>query len=99
MPGGYFNGPYGDDRIGIYGAPPRYTSNMLRDVRYTGVIPTIGRNWQAQAKVDFAYWHAGALVVAPQPNDDKLRAAVEKLVGRPGKWVDGVWVWDLHEGS
>lgn len=99
MPGGYFNGPYGDDRIGIYGASPRYTSNMLRDVRYTGVIPTIGKNWQAQAKVDFAYWHAGAVVVAPQPNDDKLRTAVEKLVGKPGKWVDGVWVWDLHEGS
>lgn len=99
MPGGYFNGPYGDDRIGIYGASPRYTSNMLRDVRYTGVVPTIGRNWRAQAKVDFAYWHAGALVIAPQPNDDKLRTAVEKLVGKPGKWVDGVWVWDLHEGS
>ena len=39
-PGGYFNGPYGPDRIGIYGASPRYTSNMLRDVRYTGQIPT-----------------------------------------------------------
>lgn len=99
MPGGYFNGPYGADRIGIYGASPRYTSNMLRDVRYTGVVPTIGKNWQAQAKADFAFWHAGALVIAPQPNDDKLRTAVEKLVGRPGKWVDGVWVWDLHEGS
>jgi dolichyl-phosphate beta-glucosyltransferase len=99
MPGGYFNGPYGADRIGIYGASPRYTSNMLRDVRYTGVLPTIGKNWQAQAKADFAFWHAGALVIVPQPNDDKLRTAVEKLVGRPGKWVDGVWVWDLHEGS
>jgi dolichyl-phosphate beta-glucosyltransferase len=99
MPGGYFNGPYGPDHIGIYGASPRYTSNMLRDVRYTGIVPTIGKNWQAQAKADFAYWHAGALVVAPQPNDDKLRTALEKLVGRPGKWVDGVWVWDLHEGS
>ena len=99
MPGGYFNGPYGADRIGIYGASPRYTSNMLRDVRYTGVIPTIGKNWQAQAKADFAYWHAGALVIAPGPNDDKLRTAVAKLTGKPGKWVDGVWVWDLHEGS
>jgi hypothetical protein len=24
---------------------------------------------------------------------------VEKLLGRPGKWVAGVWVRDLHEGS
>ncbi|MEU6140032.1 dolichyl-phosphate beta-glucosyltransferase [Streptomyces sp. NPDC047081] len=99
LPGGYFNGPYGPDRIGIYGASPRYTSNMLRDVRYTGLVPTIGKNWRAQAKRDFAFWKAGALVVAPQSHDDALRKAVTELVGRDGKWVDGVWVWDLHKGS
>jgi dolichyl-phosphate beta-glucosyltransferase len=99
LPGGYFNGPYGEDRIGIYGAVPRYTSSMLRDVRYTGKVPVIGKNWRAQAAKDFAYWKAGVLVVAPQPNDDKLRQAVEALTGKPGKWTGGVWVWDLHEGS
>ncbi|MCF3137283.1 dolichyl-phosphate beta-glucosyltransferase [Streptomyces olivochromogenes] len=99
MPGGYYNGPYGKDRIGIYGASPRFTSNMLRDVRYSGRIPVIGKNWRAQAQRDFAYWKAGALVVAPQPNDDALRKAVQQLTGRPGKWTGGVWVWDLHGGS
>ncbi|MFI6659924.1 dolichyl-phosphate beta-glucosyltransferase [Streptomyces sp. NPDC050523] len=99
LPGGYFNGPWGKKRIGIYGASPRYTSQLLRDVRYTGVIPTIGGNWRAQAKRDFAYWRAGALVVTPQPHDDALRKAVTELVGRDGKWVHGVWVWDLHQGS
>ncbi|MEU0965820.1 dolichyl-phosphate beta-glucosyltransferase [Streptomyces sp. NPDC005917] len=99
LPGGYFNGPYGEDRIGIYGAVPRYTSNMLRDVRYSGKVPVIGKNWRAQAERDFAYWKAGVLVVAPQPNDDKLRQAVEALTGKSGKWTGGVWVWDLHEGS
>jgi len=99
LPGGYFNGPYGKDRIGIYGAAPRYTSQLLRDVRYTGVIPEIGGNLRAQTKRDFAYWKAGALVVAPQPHDDALRKAVTELVGRDGKWVHGVWVWDLHTGG
>jgi glycosyltransferase involved in cell wall biosynthesis len=99
LPGGYFNGPYGDDRIGIYGATPRYTSGMLSDVRDTGVVPVLGRKWRARAKLDFAYWRAGALVVAPQPHADALRRAVTELVGRPGRWVDGVWVWDLHKGS
>ncbi|MGW7422906.1 dolichyl-phosphate beta-glucosyltransferase [Streptomyces sp. NPDC054813] len=99
VPGGYFNGPYGEDRIGIYGAVPRYTSTMLRDVRYTGKVPVIGKNWRAQAAKDFAYWKAGVLVVAPQPNDDKLRQALRALTGKPGKWTGGVWVWDLHEGS
>lgn len=97
MPGGYFNGPYGEERIGIYGASPRYTSNLLREVRYSGVVPEIGDNWRAQARRDFAHWKAGALVLAPQGYDAQLRETVEKLVGRPGKWVGGVWVWDLHE--
>ncbi|MEU1453234.1 dolichyl-phosphate beta-glucosyltransferase [Streptomyces avermitilis] len=99
LPGGYFNGPYGKERIGIYGASPRPTSSLLSDIYYKGVVPRIGKDWQAQAKADFAYWKAGALVLAPQGRQDVLRAAVEKLVGRPGKWVDGVWVWDLHDGS
>ncbi|MEV7033746.1 dolichyl-phosphate beta-glucosyltransferase [Streptomyces sp. NPDC093272] len=99
LPGGYFNGPYGEDRIGIYGAVPRFTSDMLRDVRYTGKVPVIGKNWRAQARKDFAYWKAGVLVVAPQPNDDKLREAVAALTGKPGRWTGGVWVWDLHGGS
>ncbi|MER6465916.1 dolichyl-phosphate beta-glucosyltransferase [Streptomyces sp. NPDC001228] len=99
LPGGYFNGPYGEDRIGIYGAVPRFTSDMLRDVRYTGKVPVIGKNWRAQARKDFAYWKAGVLVVAPQPNDDKLCQAVQALTGKPGRWTGGVWVWDLHGGS
>ncbi|MEU1406378.1 dolichyl-phosphate beta-glucosyltransferase [Streptomyces sp. NPDC005728] len=98
LPGGYFNGPWGDEHIGIYGAAPRFTSNMLRDVRYTGVVPVIGKNWRAQARQDFAYWKAGALVLAPQPNDGALRTALKKLTGQDGKWTGGVWVWDLHKG-
>ncbi|GGX74392.1 dolichyl-phosphate beta-glucosyltransferase [Streptomyces minutiscleroticus] len=99
MPGGYFNGPYGPERIGIYGASPRHTSNLLRDVRYTGRVPVIGENWRAQARRDLAYWRAGVLVLAPQDNDGPLREAVARLVGRPGTWVGGVWVWDLHRGG
>lgn len=99
MPGGYFNGPAGEDRAGIYGAAPRPTSRLLRDVRHTGELPVVGEDWQAQARKDFAYWDAGALVLVPQYYDEQLRVTVDKLVGRPGKWVGGVWVWDLHEGD
>ncbi|MFI9760871.1 glycosyltransferase [Streptomyces sp. NPDC051963] len=99
LPGGYFNGPYGEDRTGIYGAAPRHTSNLLREVRYSGVVPEIGENWREVARQDLEFWKAGVLVLAPQPNDAKLRETVEKLVGSPGKWTGGVWVWDLHAGS
>ncbi|MGI5377035.1 glycosyltransferase [Streptomyces sp. CA-251387] len=97
LAGGYFNGPYGDERVGIYGAEPRFTSNLLRDVRNSGQVPPVDDSWREQARADLAYWRAGVLVLAPQPNDGALRETVEKLVGGPGRWVDGVWVWDLHE--
>ncbi|QOV36752.1 glycosyltransferase family 2 protein [Streptomyces ferrugineus] len=97
LAGGYFNGPYGDERVGIYGAEPRFTSNLLRDVRNSGDVPPVNDSWRQQARADLAYWRAGVLVLAPQPNDRALRETVEKLVGGPGRWVDGVWVWDLHE--
>ncbi|MFE0172560.1 glycosyltransferase [Streptomyces sp. NPDC059002] len=99
LPGGYFNGPWGPDRVGIYGPAPRNTSNLLRQVREVGRVPKITPAWQAEAREDLTYWKAGLLVLAPQEHDRELRATVDALLGRPGKWVGGVWVWDLHEGS
>ncbi|MFJ3696510.1 dolichyl-phosphate beta-glucosyltransferase [Streptomyces sp. NPDC090052] len=99
VPGGYFNGPYGPDRTGIYGAPPRYTSNLFRDVRYGAKIPAIGPNWQAQARYDLAYWKAGVVVIPPEDNDAALYVTVEKLLGRPGQRIGGAWVWPVGKGS
>ncbi|MFH8802208.1 glycosyltransferase [Streptomyces sp. NPDC017936] len=100
MPGGYFNGPYGDgDRSGVYGVPLRFTASLLQDVRATGVAPVVDERARAAARADLAYWRAGALVLVPQPRDAVLRRTVDELVGRPGRWVGGVWVWDLHRGT
>ncbi|MEU6822654.1 dolichyl-phosphate beta-glucosyltransferase [Streptomyces atriruber] len=99
VPGGYFNGPWGPDRVGIYGPAPRNTSNLLRDVRSAGRVPEVTPAWREAARQDLEYWKAGLLVLAPQQNDRELRATVDALLGRPGKWVDGVWIWDLRKGS
>ncbi|WP_369213919.1 dolichyl-phosphate beta-glucosyltransferase [Streptomyces flavofungini] len=99
LPGGYFNGPWGPDRVGIYGPPPRATSTLLRDVSDSGRNPQITPAVRAAAREDLAFWKAGVLVLAPQWNDGQLRTAVEKLVGSRAKWVGGAWVWDLHKGS
>ncbi|GAA1357881.1 dolichyl-phosphate beta-glucosyltransferase [Streptomyces beijiangensis] len=98
QPGGYFNGPWGKDRMGIYGAAPRFTSNLLRDVRYGGEakIPTIGANWQAQARFDLAFWKAGVVVLTPQPNEAALHTTLSKLLGNAGERVGGAWVWDVR---
>ncbi|MEV6795178.1 dolichyl-phosphate beta-glucosyltransferase [Streptomyces sp. NPDC051320] len=99
VPGGYFNGPWGPDRIGIYGASPRYTSNLFHDVRYGGKVPEIGAQWRAQARYDLAYWKAGVVVIPPEDNDAALYVTVEKLLGRPGKQVGGAWIWPVGKGS
>ncbi|WP_405796292.1 glycosyltransferase [Streptomyces sp. NBC_01506] len=95
VPGGYFNGPWGPDRMGIYGAAPRYTSNLLSDVRYGGRIPDIGSRWQQQAEADLTFWKAGVVVLAPQDNDEALYEVTAKLLGRPGERMGGAWVWDM----
>ncbi|WP_416970528.1 glycosyltransferase [Streptomyces sp. 4F14] len=100
MPGGYFNGPYGDgDRTGVYGVPLNFTSGLFADVHATGVVPVVDAAARRQARTDLAGWRAGALVVPPGRYAEQVRETVEKLVGRPGERVGGVWVWDLHEGS
>ncbi|GLF95935.1 dolichyl-phosphate beta-glucosyltransferase [Streptomyces yaizuensis] len=95
LAGGYFNGPWGPDRIGIYGSTPRHTSNLFGEVRNSGEVPEIGPQWQAQARADLKAWRAGVVVLTPQYNDHALYATVERLLGRPGRPVGGVWVWDV----
>ncbi|MFF0445877.1 glycosyltransferase [Streptomyces sp. NPDC004609] len=97
LAGGYFVGPWGPDRLGIYGSSPTHTSNLLTDVRHTGRIPDIGPALQEQARLDLKSWHAGAVILLPQHNDRALRAAVTALLSDPGERVGGVWVWDLPE--
>ncbi|MEU9482454.1 dolichyl-phosphate beta-glucosyltransferase [Streptomyces decoyicus] len=99
LPGGYFNGPYGPDRTGIYGPVPRSTSALLREVGRTGQIPDIGPAQRRAAGEDLRFWRAGAVVLAPQPGDQALRLTVQRLMGAPGRWIGGVWVWQVHGGS
>ncbi|MET7360400.1 dolichyl-phosphate beta-glucosyltransferase [Streptomyces sp. NPDC005562] len=99
IPGGYFNGPWGPDRVGIYGPAPRNTANLLRQVHDSGRVPEITPAWRAAVREDLRFWKAGVLVLAPQQNASALRTTLSALLGRPGKWVDGVWIWDVHRGK
>lgn len=99
LPGGYFNGPWGPDRVGIYGAVPRNTSDLLRDVRRTGRAVRASDAWRRAVRADLRYWRAGVLVLAPQPGDAALRTTVDDLLGQRAQWVDGVWIWDVQGGG
>ncbi|WP_143671175.1 glycosyltransferase family 2 protein [Streptomyces sp. Ru87] len=101
LPGGYFNGPATERREdgeipgGIYGAVPRPTAELLRDVRYSGEPPVIGPAERRAAREDLEFWRAGVLVLQEQPNDEALRGTLERLLGDPGQRVGDAWVWDV----
>jgi hypothetical protein len=88
---GYFVGP-GENGKGHYGAVQRPTSRLLEQVGRTGSVPAIGPDERDQARRDLEFWHAGAVVLGPDPRLSELRAACEALFG-PGVYVGGVWVW------
>lgn len=99
LAGGYFNGPWGPDRIGIYGATPRHLSNLLRDVRYGAQPPEVDAGWRTQARQDLEYWKAGAVVLPFQDRDTELRDLLTGLLGREPEQVRDVWVWRVGPGE
>ncbi|CAM5524222.1 hypothetical protein SAVIM338S_03998 [Streptomyces avidinii] len=99
LAGGYFNGPWGPDRMGIYGATPRHFSNLLRDVRYGGTPPEITAQWRLQARQDLEFWKAGALVLPRQDRDTELRDLITGLLGRQPEKVLDAWVWRVGPGE
>jgi hypothetical protein len=96
---GYFLGPMSpDDDAMRYGPPDRPTRLLLQSVADTGAIPEISDLDRATALDDLRFWQADALVLAPQQfYSEQLRQTVDQLVGRPGGFVDGVWVWDVRD--
>jgi hypothetical protein len=98
MPEGYFLGPSGpDDPRGRYGAAQRPTSQLLRTVAARGEPATIGPRERSNALADLRYWNADLVVLAPRDHDQALRTTLTDLLGRPGKWVGDVWIWDVRE--
>ncbi|MFI6147211.1 glycosyltransferase [Streptomyces sp. NPDC051109] len=99
LAGGYFNGPWGPDRIGIYGATPRHLSNLLRDVRYGAQPPEITPQWREQARQDLEFWKAGAVVLPFQDRGVELRDMISELLGRQPLKVEDAWVWRVGPGQ
>ncbi|MBZ4318010.1 dolichyl-phosphate beta-glucosyltransferase [Streptomyces huiliensis] len=101
LPGGYFNGPDGPDRRGIYGPVPTPTAELLKKVNETGRAADVDDRTRRAFGRDLAAWRADAIVLPPQDKQDKgepLRETVERLTGRKPQRVGGVWVWDVRDG-
>ncbi|WP_107659904.1 glycosyl transferase [Nocardia suismassiliense] len=96
LAGGYFVGPTGTQKKGIYGPEMRPTTALLVQAQDTGVVPPIGDEERAQLLNDLNFWQADVLVLPATANGDTLSATVTRLLGFGPTRVDDVWVWNVR---
>ena len=94
--GGYFVGPAGAEQKGKYGPDDRPTALLLAKVADKGVVPLIDAHTRAVALADLRFWRADVVVLPPTQNGPALAATLTDLLGTPGRYVDGVRVWDVR---
>ncbi|MEV2224898.1 glycosyl transferase [Nocardia vinacea] len=96
LAGGYFVGPTGANKKGIYGPDFRPTTALLVGAQDTGVIPPIDADTRAQALDDLRFWEADVVVLPATKNSEVLRATMTQLLGVAPRQVDDVWLWDVR---
>jgi dolichyl-phosphate beta-glucosyltransferase len=100
LAGGYFNGPDGPDKVGIYGAKPRMLSSLLSDIRWGSPSPVVTAGMQEEARRDLAFWNAGALVLPErQKNAKELRTTITELLGKEPEKVADSFVWRVDSAQ
>ncbi|WSY59523.1 glycosyl transferase [Nocardia sp. NBC_00881] len=96
LAGGYFVGPTGTTKKGIYGPDTRPTTALLVSAQDTGAVPPIDADTRTLALDDLRFWQADVLVLPTTPNGDVLRETVTQLLGYAPTRVQDVWLWDVH---
>lgn len=97
LAGGYFNGPAGPDRVGIYGAKPRMLSTLLSDMRWGAVPPPeVTPQMRDEARGDLAHWKAGLIVLpVEQERTPELRGTLASLLGKEPQRVADCFIWQV----
>ncbi|MGW4498142.1 hypothetical protein ACWENR_05930 [Micromonospora sp. NPDC004336] len=96
---GYFLGPDtrpGRDRVALFSAPPRPTSEFFAEIRRSGAVPPITPQARVDAVGDLRHWRAGAVVLGPHRHADALRRGMTELTGIRPTYTGGVWLWDVR---
>ncbi|MEU7763813.1 glycosyl transferase [Nocardia sp. NPDC049190] len=96
LAGGYFVGPTGTTKKGIYGPEARPTTTLLVRAQDTGVVPPIDADTRVRAVSDLWFWQADVLVLPMTKNHDVLRETVTQLLGFAPTRVADVWLWDVR---
>lgn len=93
LAGGYFLGPDTTGRA-RFGAQPRPTASVMREVYKTGRVPVVTDTMRQQFRDDAAHWNAAAFVLPDKQvtNAVQLRWLMNALAGTPHEVAD-VTLW------
>jgi hypothetical protein len=93
LAGGYFLGPDDSGRA-RFGAPPRPTAALMKEVYKTGRVPIVTDTMRRQFREDSAYWNAAAFVLPDSQTTNwiPLRWLMNALAGQPHE-VSDVTIW------
>ena len=93
---GYFLGPAAPGHSApSLGPQTRPTVAMINSILTTRRVPRFTSAQREAVVDDLAYWHAAVVVVAPGSHVGLFKAAATELFG-PGRFVQGVWIWDVR---
>lgn len=95
LAGGYFVGP-APDKKGRYGPDIRPTALLMAQAQQTDRVPEIDDTTREHALADLNFWKADVIVLPPVEHGRAIHATLDQLLGFPGRYVDGVWVWDVR---
>jgi hypothetical protein len=104
------DGPLHADVVGGYvlHAGPRGTVDayanptplaLLAAAVEEGRAPQLTPQWLAAVRRELVQTHVGAVVVGPMAHQAEMLAALRTVLGRPGHWEQGVWLWTDVPGS
>ncbi|MFE7798402.1 glycosyl transferase [Nocardia sp. NPDC057440] len=96
LAGGYFVGPTGTTKKGIYGPETRPTTALLVQAQDTGVVPDIDADARTRALDDLRFWQADVVVLPSTKNVDVLRTTMTRLLSVAPTRVEDVWLWDVR---
>ncbi|WP_412539722.1 hypothetical protein R8Z50_28350 [Longispora sp. K20-0274] len=96
VPRGFSIVPDGtEERSGVFDAPARHTSDLLRGVAISGLPAYVTDQDRREAVADLTYWKASVVVLGEHKHQAELRTTLDALLG-PGQLIGGAWVWDVR---
>ncbi len=97
LAGGYFLGPDESGRA-RFGAVPRPTAALIREVYTTGKVPEITPEMRTAFKHDVSFWRAAAIVLPDyqEYRGEELARLLTGLAG-PGWHTSDVTLWDVRD--